>query len=200
MDQAIQSHLEQGAQWLQQLLELAGFSAPVSADIVEPLSHQHVEGQGTEESVAWLTIDSQGFEAEQVELLIGEKGEVLDAIQYLASLELNFKADRDAQRAFVVDIDGYRDRRQQELKKLVDEAATIVQDSHQPYDIAGLSSAERREVHTLLKAGYPDLETFSQGKEPDRRLIVQPRPKTAEAVRSDASAESNSAENSATNA
>jgi spoIIIJ-associated protein len=188
MGQAIQSHLEQGTQWLKQLLELAGFSAPVTADIVEPLSHQHVEGQGTEESVAWLTIDGQALTTEQVELLIGEKGEVLDAIQYLASLELNFKADRDAQRAFVVDVDGYRDRRQQELKQLVDTAAATVQDSLQPYEIVGLSSAERREVHTLLKAGYADLETFSQGKEPDRRLVVQPRMAQADAANPEADA------------
>ncbi len=175
MSQAMQAHLDQGSQWLQKLLDLSGFSASVSADIVEPLSHQHAEGEEREESVAWLTIDSSNLDSEKVALLIGDKGEVLDAIQYLASLELNFKAERDAQRAYVVDIDGYRDRRQQELKQLVTEVAAVVNSSRKPFEICGLSSAERREVHTLLKAGFPTMETFSRGKEPDRRLVVQIR-------------------------
>lgn len=171
----LQSHLDQGVQWLQKLLELSGFSASITADLVEPLSHQHAEGDEREESVAWLKIDSSELDPEKVKLLIGEKGEVLDAIQYLASLELNFKAERGAQRAYVVDIDGYRDRRQQELKQLVTEIAAVVKNSRKPFEICGLSSAERREVHTLLKAGFPTMETFSRGKEPDRRLVVQTR-------------------------
>ncbi|NJN29103.1 MAG: RNA-binding protein [Synechococcales cyanobacterium RM1_1_8] len=172
---ALQSHLDQGSQWLERLLDLSGFQASVQADIVEPLSHEHVEGQAVEEAVAWLTIDGSQLSPEEVALLIGEQGEVLDAIQYLASLELNFKADRETQRAFVVDIDGYRDRRREELKQLVTEAAATVQQSGQEQEICGLSSAERREVHTLLKAMFPLMETFSRGKEPDRRLVVQPR-------------------------
>ena len=171
----LQSHLDQGIEWLQQLLELSGFSAPITGDIVEPLSHQHAEGDEREESVAWLTIDSNELDPEKIKLLIGEKGEVLDAIQYLASLELNFKAKPGSQRAYVVDIDGYRDRRQQELKQLVTEVAAVVKSSRKPFEICGLSSAERREVHTLLKAGFPTMETFSRGREPDRRLVVQPR-------------------------
>lgn len=176
----LQSHLDQGVQWLQQLLDLSGFSAPISGDIVEPLSHQHAEGDEREESVAWLKIDNSELDPEKVKLLIGEKGEVLDAIQYLASLELNFKAEPGTQRAYVVDIDGYRDRRQQELKQLVTEVAAVVKSSRKPFEICGLSSAERREVHTLLKAGFPTMETFSRGKEPDRRLVVQPRRPKAE--------------------
>ncbi len=179
MSQAIpshlQAHLDQGVQWLQKLLDLSGFSAEISADIVEPLSHEHAKGDDREESVAWLKIDSSELDPEKVKLLIGEKGEVLDAIQYLASLELNFKAERGTQRAYVVDIDGYRDRRQQELKQLVTEVAAVVKSSRKPFEICGLSSAERREVHTLLKAGFPTMETFSQGKEPDRRLVVRTR-------------------------
>ena len=175
MSKALESHLKQGSKWLTELLGLSGFSAPISADIVEPLSHQHAEGDEKEESVAWLTIDSSALTPEQVELLIGEKGEVLDAIQYLASLELNFKAKPGTQKAYVVDIDGYRDRRQQELKQLVNEVAAVVKSTRKPFEICGLSSAERREVHTLLKAGFPTMETFSRGKEPHRRLVVQIR-------------------------
>lgn len=182
----LQAHLDQGRQWLQSLLDLGGFEASVKGDVVEPLSHQHAEGDEREESVSWLTIDSSKLDAEKVKLLIGDKGEVLDAIQYLASLELNFKAKPGTQRAYVVDIDGYRDRRQQELKQLVTEVAAVVKSSRKPFEICGLSSAERREVHTLLKAGFPTMETFSRGKEPDRRLVVQPRrPKETSSSKTD---------------
>jgi spoIIIJ-associated protein len=173
MSKAIQDQLEHGSQWLQQLLDLCGFPATVSSDMVEPLSHEHVESGA--DAVAWLTIESQELNEAQTSWLIGENGQVLDAIQYLASLELNFKAEKEAQLPFVVDLNGYRERRQGELKQLVEETAATVQASGQAHEVCGLSSAERREVHTMLKALFPDLTTFSRGKEPDRRLVVQPR-------------------------
>lgn len=180
MNTVIQDQLEHGSQWLKQLLELCGFPATVTSKMVEPLSRQ--QGESGADVVAWLTIESENLTEQQVEWLLGETGQVLDAIQYLASLELNFKAEKDAQVPFVVDIDGYRQRRQGELKQLVEEATARVQTSGKSYELCGLSSAERREVHTILQVLFPDLTTFSRGKEPDRRLIIQPCPPSGESV------------------
>lgn len=52
-------------------------------------------------------------------------------------------------------------------------AAQQVQATAAEYEMTGLSSAERRQMHQLLKA-YDGLETFSRGREPERHLIVRP--------------------------
>ena len=52
------------------------------------------------------------------------------------------------------------------------EAVEQVQATQEEYEIAALSSAERRQMHNFLKT-HEGLETFSRGKEPDRRLVVR---------------------------
>ncbi len=66
---------------------------------------------------------------------------------------------------------GYRAKRLGELKAMALEAAEQVLASGQSYELKGLSSAERRQLHHVLKA-QDGLSTFSRGKEPDRRLVV----------------------------
>jgi spoIIIJ-associated protein len=57
---------------------------------------------------------------------------------------------------------------------MAENAAQQVRMTGKEYEMKSLSSAERRQVHTLLK-DCPDLETYSRGKEPDRRLVVRLR-------------------------
>ncbi len=174
MSDATQRQLERGSQWLEKLLTLAGFPAEVEADLSEPLAHSPASEEDHDE-VVWLTIGSGALSAEQVQILTGKGGAVLDAIQYMASLELNFQVEKEGQLPFVIDIDGYRETRLEELVAIATTAANQVQTTGQEYELQGLSSAERRQVHTIFKANFPDLETFSRGKEPERYLVVHPR-------------------------
>lgn len=163
----------EGKEWLETLLRLAGFPAEVQAEVAEPLRHQPIEssdGQPHHEAV-WLTIAPGQLTVEQQERLIGTGGEVIDAIQYLASLQLNQRLPEE-HIPFVVDLDGYRDRRLAELQAIVAVAVASVRDTGEPYELRSLSSAERRQIHNLLEP-ESDLETFSQGREPDRRLVVR---------------------------
>lgn len=64
-------------------------------------------------------------------------------------------------------------QRQIELQQLAEAAVQHVRETGEEYEMAALSAAERRQVHTYLKATYGDLETYSRGKEPDRRLVVR---------------------------
>lgn len=156
------SQRERGQQWLQELLRLAGLPAAVSADANPPFSSDS----------CWLTIDEATLPPEQVRLLLGSNGEVLDSIQYLANAILNLGQDPDHQSAFTVDLSGYRLQRYQELQQLAEQAAAHVRSTGRELELKSLSSAERRQVHTILKE-YADLETCSRGQEPDRRLVVR---------------------------
>ena len=166
---------EEGVNWLAQLLSLQGMSAKVKSE--------ERNGDLGDDSY-WLTIETDSLSKAQVEALIGERGQVLDAMQYLANATLNMNRAEDEQHSYTIEISGYRQQRQGELKTMADEAAKQVKTSGEEYEIKGLSSAERRQVHGLL-GEYADLETFSRGREPDRHLVV----KLAEDKVSDNSAE-----------
>lgn len=155
--------LERGQQWLDQLLKLVGVPTSVS---IEPPSEDVEISSGY-----WLTIDHSQLTPEQIDILIGPEGTTLDAIQYLANSILNINQDRDQQSAYSIELNGYRLRRQAELRSLADHAAQQARETGREYEIKSLSAAERRQIHTFLQ-DCEDLATFSRGQEPDRRLVV----------------------------
>lgn len=154
--------VERGQQWLQELLGLIGVPSQVEADLEPPFS----------EDSCWLTIDSSSFTPGQVETLTGPGGSVLDSIQYLANATLNLGREPDQQGAFTIELAGYRLQRYEELRAIAEQAADQARQTGEEFELKSLSSAERRQVHTLLKA-YDDLETYSRGQEPDRRLVIR---------------------------
>jgi spoIIIJ-associated protein len=157
------NQMQRGQQWLEELLRLSGLPAAVTTEL---------NASFAEES-CWLTIDETALRPEQVEILIGTGGSVLDSIQYLTNAILNLSQEREQQKAFTVELAGYRLRRYAELKAIAEQAAANVQETGAELELKALSSAERRQVHTMLKE-YGDLETFSRGQEPDRRLVIRP--------------------------
>ena len=154
---------QRGQQWLEEFLKLANLSAPVTTEIRETFS----------ETSCWLTINDSVLRPDQVEALIGTQGVAIDSMQYLANSTLNLGKQDDQQGTYTIELAGYRQRRQQELLELAEQAAEQVRQSGQEYEIKSLSSAERRQIHTILKDST-DLETYSRGQEPDRCLVVQP--------------------------
>lgn len=154
---------QRGQQWLEEFLKLASLAAPVTTEMRETFS----------ETSCWLTIDDSALKPDQIEALIGIQGVAIDSIQYLANSALNLGKQDDQQGAYTIELAGYRQRRQQELLEIAEQAAEQVRQSGKEYEIKSLSSAERRQIHTILKDS-PDLETYSRGQEPDRRLVVQP--------------------------
>lgn len=150
-----------GVDWLTSLLAMQGISAPVTAALVEDETGHS----------CWLTIGEAALSSDQVAVLIGEGGSVLDSIQYLANTTLNLGKGPGEQQAYTIELAGYRAKRLEELKAMAAEAADQVLTSGEPHELKGLSSAERRQLHHFIKA-KDGLSTFSQGKEPDRRLVV----------------------------
>lgn len=174
------SDLERGAAWLEQVLLLAGFKSSVSAELKEDVfasKHDDEESSEQDALACYLTIDKTDLTDADIQTLTGKRGEVLDALQYLASTTLNIKAEENAestQRVYAVDLDGYRDRRAAALQEMADQAVEKVRSTGEEMELSSLSSAERRQIHTLLK-DLDDLETFSRGREPERHLVVRLR-------------------------
>ena len=157
------NQMQRGQQWLEELLRLSGLPAVVTAELNSSFA----------EESCWLTIDETALHPEQIEILTGTGGSVLDSIQYLTNAILNLSQEREQQKAFTVELAGYRLRRYAELKEIAEQAVANVQETGAEFELKALSSAERRQVHTMLKE-YGDLETFSRGQEPDRRLVIRP--------------------------
>jgi spoIIIJ-associated protein len=112
------------------------------------------------------------LEGDDLGLFIGRHGQTIDAVQHLA-----FKAaNRDGGRAgirVVVDAAGYRARREQALHRQAEQAATDAVRSGRPVALDAMSATERKVVHEHLK-DRDDVETYSEGAEPDRHLVVAP--------------------------
>lgn len=115
-----------------------------------------------------IFIDVNGSD---VGAVIGRRGESLDALQYLATL-VACKNSEERVRV-VLDIGGYRRRREESLVSLAERTAAKVARSGSRYSLEPMNPAERRVVHTALQ-GYPGVMTFSEGEEPERRVIVAP--------------------------
>ena len=160
MVSSTQSPMQRGQQWIEQLLTLLRIESSVTTQ--------------EQEDSFWLTIDEKNLTPEQIEILTGPDGQVLDAIQYLLNTTLNIAQPTDVQASYTIELNQYRVRREAVLREIVAKAVETVQETGEAYEMKGLSSAERRQIHNLLK-DYEDLESFSRGQEPDRRLVVHRR-------------------------
>ncbi|WP_299415505.1 R3H domain-containing nucleic acid-binding protein [Acaryochloris sp. IP29b_bin.148] len=161
-----ESNVQQGQEWLSNLLGHLGIETSVGGDKPEIAQTKFKDFGGF-----WLTIDDSGLSPEQVDLLIGSNGRMLDAIQYLINSTLNVGKDKEARTAYTIEMADFRVNRYDELAVLADQAAQSVRETGQEYVMPPINSAERRLVHTIL-FDESDLETFSRGQEPDRRLVV----------------------------
>jgi spoIIIJ-associated protein len=104
-------------------------------------------------------------------ILIGKHGSTIDALQHLA-LRVAYKGGA-ADRQVVVDAAGYRERREAALQRAADRAVSDALDFGRPVELEPMTAAERRLVHTYLR-DRSDIQTHSEGDEPDRRLVVTP--------------------------
>jgi spoIIIJ-associated protein len=103
--------------------------------------------------------------------VIGRHGATIDAIEHLAAA-VAFPPGAE-RRALSVDAEGYRARRARRLQELADQAASQALDENAPMELDPMSSAERKVVHLHL-ADREDVETSSEGREPDRFVVVWP--------------------------
>lgn len=106
-------------------------------------------------------------------LLIGKHGATIDALQHVAA-RVAFRGREEDRKRVVVDVGGYRERRRTALERAADRAADDALSFGRAVELEPMTSFERRIVHTHLKDRV-DVDTHSEGDEPDRRLVVTPR-------------------------
>ena len=116
-----------------------------------------------------MRVDIQA--GEQGRLLIGAGGNHLAALQHILRCLLRSYMDGDVR--VVVDVNGYRMRREQTLLDLAQEVARRAQRTGRTVVLRPMSAADRRAVHTAL-SGHKDISTESLGSEPNRRVVVRP--------------------------
>jgi len=120
--------------------------------------------------------DDERIEAEVVGdedfgLLIGKRGQTIDALQLLC-FQAAFRGLRDRKRV-VLDAAGYRERRKEVLTARADRAAEQALERNVSVEMDPMSAQERRVVHEYLKE-RSGVETFSEGDEPRRCVVVAP--------------------------
>ena len=121
------------------------------------------------ESEAQLRMQLSG---ENMSILIGRRGETLDALQYLTSLVVN-KEQKDYVRV-KLDTENYRKRRKETLENLARNIAYKVKKTRRPVSLEPMNPYERRIIHSALQ-GNKFVETYSEGSEPYRHVVVAPK-------------------------
>ena len=104
-------------------------------------------------------------------LLIGKHGQTIDAIQYLANAIARTGGE---EHEIVVDAAGYRARRATALEAVAQRSARRAAATGRPVDLDPMTAVERKIVHEALKDD-PEVETASEGTEPNRYVVVLPR-------------------------
>ena len=143
---------------LEKLLDLMGFDVTVTVEAAE---------------TSRLNVTGEGDEREALGALIGRKGERLSALQHLVNLMLS--KEMGGWTRVLVDVEDYRGRRERQLREIAERAARRVVETGKMLQLEPMPALERRWVHLALRASR-EVVTQSIGEEPNRRIVVLPRP------------------------
>jgi spoIIIJ-associated protein len=144
------------------------------AEILAELLEEVADGLGLDCEVSVEVRDGElhgCIEGEDVGLLIGRRGQTIDAVQHLAQRILFHGAGSKVR--VVIDVDGYRERRALTLHQDADDAAEEALRLGEAVELSPMPASERRVVHEHLR-DRGDVRTYSEGEEPERYLVVSP--------------------------
>ena len=144
-----------------------------SAGVAQEFLQELTKLMGVEVSVH-VNTDEEGnvrvnMEGDSQGILIGRRGETLDALQYLTSLKIN-KGKSEYTRV-TLDTEGYRARREEALVRLANRMANRAVKTGRRVSIEPMNPYERRILHSALQ-GNPDVTTHSEGEEPNRHVVI----------------------------
>lgn len=143
---------------ISKLLYQMGMQAQVSAHYGEPREDRHP-----------IMVDIRG---QDLGVLIGHRGETLNAFQYIASLMVGKETQQFIQ--LIVDVEGHRDRRERQLRQLAQRMAEQVIKTGRKLTLEPMTAAERRVIHMELRE-HPAVTTQSSGEEPHRKITILPK-------------------------
>ncbi|MGI6552398.1 MAG: protein jag [Clostridia bacterium] len=102
-------------------------------------------------------------------IIIGHRGETLDALQYLTNLAVNKRVKNKVH--FILDVEGYRKKREATLKRLALRLSEKAKRTGKKVVLEPMSPQERRIIHTALQDD-PHIQTYSEGEEPFRKVVI----------------------------
>ncbi len=148
---------ELAADYLEELLDIIDFDGDIEIDV--------------ENDRAAVAIVSDE-DSVQLQKLVGEDAEVLDALQELTRLAV--QAQTGDRSRLMLDVAGYRQNRKAELRVITEEAITQVQVKGDPVELSPMNPFERKVCHDVIAAA--GLVSESAGTEPNRRVVIFPSP------------------------
>jgi spoIIIJ-associated protein len=116
-----------------------------------------------------IHVDIRG---KDLSVLIGRRSETLGAFQYIASLIVGKETQQFVQ--LIVDVEGYRDRREKQLIQMAKRMAEQVAKTGRRQTLEPMPSSERRIIHIALR-DHPDVKTESTGEDPYRKVVIMPK-------------------------
>jgi len=105
-------------------------------------------------------------------MLIGRRGQTLDALQYLVNIVANRYSDRHLR--IIIDAEQFRERRKKTLQDLAERLAERVIRTKKEVVLEPMAPQERKVIHSQLQQ-HPKVKTFSRGEEPNRRVVIAQR-------------------------
>lgn len=111
------------------------------------------------------------LEGKNMGIIIGKRGETLDALQYLVNIVAN--KQRTEYIKIMIDTENYRSRREETLKKLAIKLSKKVEKSKKPIILEPMNPYDRRVIHSTLQTSK-SVKTHSEGKEPYRKVVITP--------------------------
>jgi spoIIIJ-associated protein len=157
---------ELGKRNLETILNLMEIDAEVKIRRVHPVA----PGQGAEEDAPPLLLQVEGAD---LGVLIGWRGESLRALQTVLNLMLGESGLASGSPRLIVDVAGYRHRREQTVAQMALRLAAGVARNGRPVTLEPMQPYERRAVHLAL-AGDPSVSTESSGTDAERRVTIRP--------------------------
>jgi len=149
-----------------------------TTEVVRGLLEEVVAALGLEGSVE-VSADADTVtgvvHGQDLGLFIGRHGQTIDAVQHVAYRIALQRGVIDVDQRIVIDAEGYRARRAEALQRMADQAADDAVRYERPVSLDAMTASERRLVHEYLR-DRGDVETYSEGDEPDRHLVVAPLP------------------------
>lgn len=142
-----------------QLLDLMGVKASIDLQETEP-------DELTGKKLPLVSINGN-----DLGVLIGSRGETLDALQYISRLMIGHQLHRRA--SFVIDVEGYRERREQALSRLAERMANKAVKRGSPITLEAMPAYERRIIHMALRDS-DEVRTESTGEGNRRRVRIYP--------------------------
>lgn len=153
------SNLEQegevAADYLEGLLDIADLDGDIDMDVEADRAAVSIIGDGS---------------GRDLQKLVGQDGEVLEALQELTRLAVHRETGERSR--LMLDISGFRARKREELAELGANAAKEAQTGGRPVKLRPMSPFERKVVHDAIKAA--GLRSESEGEEPERCVVVLP--------------------------